>query len=86
MKATVSVHVTEGDSVRAAFSTANEVSLRHGEPLRVPASIRVFIGDGLDLWGEPKVLLRVLADALARAREAEAAGDQEEVTDLGGMA
>ena len=87
MWVTATVHLDGEEEVRANHCAEREYAMRNGEPaLRMPALLHVAVGNRLDLWGEPHALLRVLCDALARAREAEAAGSQEVVTDLGGMA
>jgi hypothetical protein len=86
MRATVAMHVEDGDEVQAHFHAAHDLPMSYGDPLRVPASIHVCIGGGLDLWGAPEVVLRTLCEALGRAREAEAAGTENVITDLGGAA
>jgi hypothetical protein len=86
MRPRVATYVEDGDEVQAHFHAAHELSMTYNDPLRVPASIHVCIGDSLDLWGPPEVVLRTLCDALARAREAEAAGTESVITDLGGAA
>lgn len=85
MRATAAVSLDDGDQVHAYYLPGHELPMQYREPVKVRPSIHVHIGDDLDIWGTPEVVLRTLCVALAHAREAEAAGS-EEITDLGGSA
>lgn len=77
----------EADRVVAHY-LPRRLEERQGVPgsVEVPASLNVEIG-GCELSGAPGLVLRKLCEALAKAREAEAAAaDGHVMTDLGGAA